>query len=91
MYIEKTMPHLEKSGGNLTFLGVGGPYLIGPADEHWDVAMLVSQNSVADFIAFASNEEYMRDAIGHRTAAVEDSRLLPLVERGSQDQLGPAR
>ena len=28
---------------------------------------------------FASNQEYLA-GIGHRTAALEDSRLLPLVE-----------
>ena len=30
-------------------------------------------------MAFASNQEYLT-GIGHRTAALEDSRLLPLVE-----------
>lgn len=41
--------------------------------------MLVRQRSVSDFIAFASNQEYLAGT-GHRTAALEDSRLLPLVE-----------
>jgi len=59
------------------FLGEGGSFLIGPADERWDLAMLVRQQSVAAFMAFASNEAYL-DGIGHRTAAVEDARLLPL-------------
>jgi len=31
------------------------------------------------FIAFESNAAYMA-GIGHRTAAIEDSRLLPLTE-----------
>ena len=35
--------------------------------------------TLADFMAFASNEAYLA-GIGHRTAALEDSRLLPLVE-----------
>jgi hypothetical protein len=30
-------------------------------------------------MAFARDEEYMK-GIGHRTAALEDSRLLPLAE-----------
>jgi hypothetical protein len=30
-------------------------------------------------MAFASNQEYLA-GLGHRTAALEDSRLLPLVE-----------
>ena len=78
-YIEHTLPMLRKTGGDLVFLGEGGHYLIGPQDERWDVVMLVRQASLADFMAFASNEEYLA-GIGHRTAALEDSRLLPLVE-----------
>jgi hypothetical protein len=74
-----TMPYLEKSGGRLLFYGRGGPFLIGPGDECWDVAMLVEQSSPTAFMAFASNAEYLA-GIGHRTAALEDSRLLPLDE-----------
>jgi hypothetical protein len=78
-YIEHTLPFLKQSGGELLFLGQGGAFLIGPADERWDAAMLVRQSSVASFLAFASHEDYLR-GIGHRLAALEDSRLLPLVE-----------
>jgi hypothetical protein len=78
-YIEHTLPHLWQSGGELVFLGQGGQFLIGPTDERWDAAMLVRQRSVSSFIAFASNPEYLA-GIGHRVAALEDSRLLPLVE-----------
>ena len=74
-----TLPHLEKSGGALLFYGRGGHFLIGPADERWDAAMLVRQRDVAAFLAFASNAEYLA-GLGHRTAALEDSRLLPLSE-----------
>ena len=76
-YMHHTMPHLEKSGGRLLFYGRGGQFLIGPGNERWDAAMLVEQSSPAAFLAFASNEEYLA-GIGHRTAALEDSRLLPL-------------
>jgi hypothetical protein len=34
---------------------------------------------VQAFLAFASHDAYLA-GLGHRTAAVEDSRLLPLVE-----------
>jgi hypothetical protein len=78
-YIEHTLPFLRQSGGELVFYGEGGPFLIGPDVERWDRAMLVRQNSVADFIAFAEHREYLK-GIGHRTAALEDSRLLPLSE-----------
>lgn len=79
LYMEHTLPHLERSGGKLLFYGRGGPFLIGPLDEYWDAAMLVQQRSTEEFLAFASNHEYL-SGIGHRTAALEDARLLPLQE-----------
>jgi hypothetical protein len=86
VYVDHTLPHLTKSGGAMTFLGRGGNFLIGPSDERWDAAMLIRQISVAAFMAFASNPEYM-SGIGHRLAALEDSRLLPLVEGGVAEVL----
>ena len=79
-YISHTLPFLKESGGDLAFLGAGGAFLIGPGDERWDLAMLVRQASIHSFIAFASHEP-CRAGLGHRTAAIEDSRLLPLIER----------
>jgi uncharacterized protein (DUF1330 family) len=76
-YIAHTMPILRKSGGELLFFGEGGMLLIGPEGERWDRAMLVRQSSVQAFMAFAIDEAYLA-GIGHRTAALEDSRLLPL-------------
>ncbi len=78
-YIAHTLPHLRASGGDLQFIGQGGAFLIGPPDERWDLAALVRQASVDAFLAFASNKPYLA-GLGHRTAAVEDSRLLPLSE-----------
>ena len=80
LYMEHTLPHLESSGGKILFFGSGGPFLIGPSNERWDAAMLVRQESAAAFLAFASNQAYAA-GMGHRVAALEDSRLLPLVER----------
>ncbi len=76
-YVTHTTPFLEATGGKLLYFGKGGDYFIGPIGEGWDLAMLVQQNSVQDFIAFASNEEYLK-GIGHREASVADSRILPL-------------
>lgn len=81
-YIDHTLPFLKESGGDLVFLGKGGRYLIGPQEDQWDLVMLVRQKSLSDFMAFASNQEYLA-GLGHRTAALEDSRLLPLVESGT--------
>jgi uncharacterized protein (DUF1330 family) len=82
LYIEHSLPFLTDSGGEILFMGEGGAFLIGPANEHWDAVLLIRQNSVNSFLAFESNQDYMK-GIGHRTAALEDSRLLPIVENRS--------
>ena len=78
-YIAHTLPHLRRSGGDLLFMGEGGPWLIGPEGERWDRMLLVRQKSVEAFMAFATDEGYLA-GIGHRTAALADARLFPLVE-----------
>jgi uncharacterized protein (DUF1330 family) len=78
-YIDHALPYLRESGGEVLFLGEGGRFLIGPQSERWDRVMLIRQQSVESFLAFASHEAYLA-GIGHRTAALEDSRLLPLAE-----------
>ena len=79
LYMEHTLPFLRKSGGEILFHGSGGDFFIGPTDERWDAALLIRQASVSAFLAFASDPAYL-SGIGHRTAALEDSRLLPLIE-----------
>ena len=78
-YIDHTLPYLRETGGDLIFLGEGGAFLIGPEAERWDMVMLVRQQSAESFLTFASHEAYLA-GMGHRTAAIEDSRLLPLTE-----------
>ena len=78
-YIDETLPLLRRSGGDLVFLGNGAGFLIGPSDERWDVVMLVRQKDLQTFLAFATDDA-IQAALVHRTAAVEDSPLLPLAE-----------
>lgn len=85
-YIKHTLPYLREAGGDLLFLGSGGDFLIGPPTERWDMVMLVRQQSVESFLAFASHDAYLA-GIGHRTAALEDSRLLPLSELAFSDEI----
>ena len=78
-YIVHTRPFLEATGGSVVMIAEGGTFFVGPTSERWDLALLVRQNSVRDFFSFATDPGYLA-GIGHRTAAVEDTRLLPLVE-----------
>ena len=80
LYMEHSLPYLKESGGEVLFYGQGGTYLIGPSNERWDAVMLVRQSSVQSFLRFASDPGYL-SGLPHRTAALEDSRLLPMVEQ----------
>ncbi|MBL1278311.1 MAG: hypothetical protein COB30_019735 [Ectothiorhodospiraceae bacterium] len=79
IYIDHTLPLLKKSGGDIHFLGSGGEYMIGPAKDRWDLVMIIRQKSIHAFSEFASNKDY-NIGFGHRQAALEDSRLLPIEE-----------
>ena len=77
-YADHTMPFLIASGGEVVVDGAGGEFFIGPSGERWDHVLLVRQASLEEFFGFASNPGYLA-GIGHRTAALEDSRLLPVL------------
>lgn len=79
-YMEHTRPLVERAGGEVLFVGEAGPWLIGPAEEQWDRAMLVRHASAEAFLSFASDAEYLAGA-GYRPAALADSRLLPLLQK----------
>jgi len=77
LYMTYTAPLLEKAGSKLSFIGTAGDFVIGPENEAWDLMLLVEHESVEKFIAFTEDPEYLKTG-GHRTAALADSRLLPL-------------
>ena len=78
-YTAHTLPFLEDSGGEVLFQGEAGRYLIGPAEGRWDLVLLVRHQNARVFLGFARNPDYLA-GLGHRTAALEDSRLLPIVQ-----------
>lgn len=47
----------------------------GPADE-WDEAFVMGYPDAVSFMKMVKNEEYIRDVVPHRTAALADSRLI---------------
>lgn len=80
LYMKHTLPEIEKAGSQVLFFGTSNNFLIGPESESWDMVLLVEHQSVAKFMEFAQSENYLKTA-GHRTAALEDSRLLPITEK----------
>lgn len=79
LYMDCTLPELEKAGSRVIYYGKSHSFLIGPEAETWDAVLLVEHQSAAKFLEFARNAEYLAN-VGHRTAALEDSRLLPSSE-----------
>ncbi len=80
LYMKYTKPLIEKVGSRVLFYGAANTFLIGPPTETWDIVLLVEHPSVEAFMAFAQNKEYKK-TLGHRTAALEDSRLLPISQK----------
>ena len=83
LYSKHTFPLLKEAGGDIMFTGEGGQYLIGPSDTSWDLVMLVKHKSLEAFMSFAKNETYLK-GMGHRQAALEDSRLLPISQNATE-------
>ena len=53
--------------------------LIGPQDKDWHLAVLVRYPSAGAFLDMTTSEEYLT-IVAHRTAALEDSRLIAFHE-----------
>jgi len=77
LYAALVLPPLSSVGAKPILIGRGGPLLIGPEDARWDRVLIVEYPSVAKFFEMIQNSEYQAIS-GHRTAALEDSRLLPI-------------
>ncbi len=81
-YMAHGAPFFAAVRGEIQYAGEGGDLLIGPADGRWDLVLLVRYPSKEAFLEFVSNPDY-RAGLGHRMAALEDSRLLPLEDAGA--------
>ncbi|MBO0356055.1 DUF1330 domain-containing protein [Muricauda ruestringensis] len=76
IYMGNTIEELNKKNSRILFYGKSKSFLIGPEFEKWDAVLLVEHQSVETFMEFSKSEAYF-DNVGHRAAALEDSRLLP--------------
>ncbi len=77
IYAGLTMEYLSGVGGSVLLVGSGGPLLIGPTETRWDRVLVVQYPGLDAFLTMIQNPQYLEGA-GHRTAALEDSRLLPI-------------
>lgn len=80
-------PVFQRLGGRIVWRGTPEAVLIGPADEHWDMAFVAEYPNAAAFMAMVTDPEY-RLAVVHRQAAVATSRLIRTAPLSSNSQSG---
>jgi len=66
-------------GGEIIWRGNPESIVIGPTDEHWDIAFIARYPDAGAFLAMVTNPDY-QSIVFHRQAAVKDSRLIRLGE-----------
>jgi uncharacterized protein (DUF1330 family) len=76
-YGRDSRPVFARLGGHIVWQGSFEQMLIGPPDERWDICFIAEYPSVEAFVEMIRDPVY-REAVKHRQAAVEDSRLIRL-------------
>ena len=79
-YIASMDKLLVRFGIERIFLADGGPCLVGPPDERWDVVQMVRYPSRQTFIDFSSDPD-LRAHVPLREVSVEESRVMPMSEQ----------
>ncbi len=76
-YGRESKPVFSRVGGRIIWRGQFELTLIGPDTEAWHECFIAEYPSVAAFVEMIRDPLY-REAVKHRQAAVEDSRLIRL-------------
>jgi uncharacterized protein (DUF1330 family) len=76
-YGRESGPVFLRLGGSIVWQGRFELMLIGPREEYWHHCFIARYPSVAAFVEMIRDPIY-REAVKHRQAAVEDSRLIRL-------------
>ncbi len=79
-YSRESGPVFARVGGTIIWSGTPESVLIGPADERWDAAFIAHYPSASAFLEMLADPAY-RQAVRHRQAAVETSRLIRMRPR----------
>jgi uncharacterized protein (DUF1330 family) len=74
-YGRESAPVFARLGGRVIWQGKFELMLIGPGEERWDHCFIAEYPSVAAFVEMIRDPVY-REAVKHRQAAVQDSRLI---------------
>jgi uncharacterized protein (DUF1330 family) len=76
-YARESSESFRRVGGKQHWLGKFELTVIGPSQERWDHVFIAEYPSVNAFVEMLRDPAY-REAVKHRQAAVEDSRLIRL-------------
>jgi uncharacterized protein (DUF1330 family) len=74
-YGRESLPVFTRLGGKVHWQGRFELMLIGPQEEYWHHCFIAEYPSVGAFVEMIRDPVY-REAVKHRQAAVEDSRLI---------------
>lgn len=85
-YGRDSAPVFERLGGKIIWRGKMEQMLIGP-DKGWDLCFIAEYPSVAAFAAMHKDPVY-REAVKHRQAAVQDSRLIRMAPQDLGENFG---
>lgn len=86
-YGRESGPVFRRLGGKVVWQGRFELMLIGPQTEHWDHCFIAEYPDVSAFVDMSRDPVY-REAVKHRQAAVEDSRLIRMKPLPAGDSFG---
>lgn len=80
IYTDSVDALIQASEAEVLFEGKGGSWVIGPEGAGWDHVLIVRWPSARAIMGVGQSPEY-KAIEGHRTAALRDSRLLPMIQK----------
>ena len=86
-YGRESGPIFRKVGGSIVWSGEPRFIVIGPADEHWDIAFIAHYPSAQAFLDMVYDPEYQA-VVHHRQAAVKTSRLIRMLPKAPGEGFG---
>ncbi len=75
-YLRLVVPFIERLGGGIVWQGTFQGVITGPEQFEWDEVFVMGFPRADTFLALVSDPEYKAMVVDHRTAAVQDSRLV---------------
>ena len=78
-YSAGVIPLIAAIGGEVVWQGRQAAMLIGPQDKDWHLVVLVRYPGAGAFVDMIDSDDYRTVSV-HRTAALEDSRLIAMRE-----------